>query len=321
MRYYFVLNPAAGKGKAQKKFEEEIHAVCDARGVDYEVYRTTAVRDAEDYVRRTAFNGEGGGKRFYLCGGDGTFSEGINGAVLAEGVSLGMVPLGTGNDFPRNFTAKESFLSVGAQLDATEMPIDLLRYGENRYCVNMFNIGFDCQVVQYVAELKNNRLIPGKFAYLAGVLKAFVKMPGVHGTISFDGSVPEEFDMQLTCFGNGAFCGGGFKSLPYIALDDGKMNLCIVRRVSRTRFLRLIGSYKTGTYVKEDTRDLVTYRPCNRVSYDFGETVSVCVDGEIERCSSLTVEAVPRAASFLLPAGSTPVKNPAMPDFCTPIPV
>ena len=70
MKHYFVLNPVAGKGKAQKKIAEEIRAVCSARGVDYSIYITKAVRDAENFVRRTAFDGEGGGKRFYLCGGD-----------------------------------------------------------------------------------------------------------------------------------------------------------------------------------------------------------------------------------------------------------
>ena len=319
MKHYFVLNPAAGKGKAQKKIAEEIRAVCSARGVDYSIYITKAVRDAENFVRRTAFDGEGGGKRFYLCGGDGTFNEGVNGAFGAPGVSCGMVPVGTGNDFPRNFTGGELFLDVAAQLDAAEIPVDLLRYGEERYCVNMMNIGFDCQVVQYVSEIKRNPLIPGKFAYIAGVVKAFVRMPGVHASISFDGSEPQKYDLQLTCIGNGAFCGGGFKSLPFIALDDGRINVCAVRRVSRPTFIRLIGRYKKGTYVSENTKNIITYAPCHRVNYDFGETVSVCVDGEVEHRSSLSVEAVPHGKSCLLPAGSEVKKNPVLPDVCCPV--
>ena len=310
----FIMNPFAGQKRANRVLPDILLQFSEA-GFEINTVMTTGTGAATRAAQKSGQDVD----IVVCCGGDGTFNEGVNGAFGAPGVSCGMVPVGTGNDFPRNFTGGELFLDVAAQLDAAEIPVDLLRYGEERYCVNMMNIGFDCQVVQYVSEIKRNPLIPGKFAYIAGVVKAFVRMPGVRASISFDGSEPQKYDLQLTCIGNGAFCGGGFKSLPFIALDDGRINVCAVRRVSRPTFVSLIGRYKKGTYVSENTKNIITYAPCHRVNYDFGETVSVCVGGEVEHRSSLSVEAVPHALSFLLPEGSEVKKNPVLPDVCCPV--
>ena len=91
MKNYFVINPAAGKGKEQIALEKEIERVCRERGVDYVIYHTTCTKDAEEFVRRTAYAG-GEEKRFYLCGGDGTFNEVASGAVGCDNISVSVFP-------------------------------------------------------------------------------------------------------------------------------------------------------------------------------------------------------------------------------------
>lgn len=307
MKHYFVLNPAAGKGKEQITLEESIKKVCTERGVDFEIYHTVAPKDAEEYVRRTALDGIGGGKRFYLCGGDGTFNEGVNGAVGIDGVSCGVIPVGTGNDFSRNFTNRDNFWDVAAQLDGTEMKCDLIKYGE-RYCVNALNAGFDCYAAKYASELK--RKVPGKLAYIAGIAKCLVKMPGVSPKVYIGGNKVIDKYSVLVCVANGSYYGGGFKSAPYSALNDGKMQLNAINMVSRLDFAKLVSSYKNGTFVTEKNAPILDYRICKEACIDFGTVTAVAIDGEIEYHDKLDLSVAHDAFEFIVPKGCAPIENP-----------
>ena len=95
---------------------------------------------------------------------------------------MGAIPIGTGNDFLRNFPKAGDFLNISAQLEAAPVLIDLLKFsGEldgrsaERYCVNMFNIGFDSNVADLTARLKRYPLLSGSLAYLAAVVGMLVK--------------------------------------------------------------------------------------------------------------------------------------------------
>ncbi len=312
MKYYFVVNPAAGKGKEQIALEKEIERVCRERAVDFEIYRTTCTKDAEGYVRRTALNSETGEKRFYLCGGDGTFNEGVNGAVGIDGIACGVIPVGTGNDFTRNFTNRDKFWDIGAQLDGKTMKCDLIKYGD-RYCVNALNAGFDCMAAKYASEMKRN--VPGKLAYIAGIAKSLVKMPGVKPKVSVNGEQIINKDAILICVANGSYYGGGFKSAPFSALDDGKMQLNAISMVSRLQFAKLVSSYKNGTFVTDKNKEILDYTVCRSAFVDFGCDTAVSVDGEIEYHTSLELSVAHGAFDFIVPAGCEQSVNPAPPSI------
>lgn len=309
MKHYFVLNPAAGKGKEQVELEKEIDRVCRERGVDFEIYHTVCPKDAEEYVRRISGEEEGE-KRFYLCGGDGTFNEGVNGAVGIKGISLGVIPVGTGNDFTRNFTNRERFWDIGAQLDGSAMKCDLIKYG-NRYCVNALNAGFDCMAAKYASELK--RSVPGKLAYIAGIAKSLIKMPGVRPKVTVNGEEIINKDAIIICAANGSFYGGGFKCAPFASLNDGKMQLNSISMLSRRRFISLVSSYKKGTFVCDANEAILDYTVCKGAFVDFGCETAVSVDGEIEYHSSLELSVVSEAFDFIVPAGCAQAVNPDIP--------
>ena len=97
--------------------------------------------------------------------GDGTFGEVVNGAVGVSGVSVGVVPIGTGNDFVRNFSSGELFFDIDAQIDGQEERIDILKCND-KYAVNMINIGFDCEVVKKKEVFNKKPFMPSKLAYI-----------------------------------------------------------------------------------------------------------------------------------------------------------
>lgn len=303
MKYYFVINPAAGKGKNTEELTKRITDACESTEVDFEIYYTVGKGDATEFVKRTAEISDGTERCFIACGGDGTLGEvanGIMGLSHKENAFLGVIPSGTGNDFVRNFTNKENFLDVEAQLNASDMLIDLIDCN-GYYAVNMVNIGFDCEVVCKKEELQGHKFIPSKLAYVAGLVLTLIRKPGVKCSIAFDGEEPKPYDLLLTTYANGEFCGGGFHSNPNSRICDGQINALTVDMISRLKFLSIVGSYKAGTHLVHT--DIVREKMARTVNFIFDGETNVSIDGEVVKVKELTLSIAKSAVKFLVPRG------------------
>lgn len=95
MHHYFIINPAAGQGKAAK-LVPAIREYMEGEGLPFTIYQTKGVGDAMAYVRYMAKKGPA---RFYACGGDGTLNEVVNGLKKFPECEVALIPAGTGNDF------------------------------------------------------------------------------------------------------------------------------------------------------------------------------------------------------------------------------
>ncbi len=306
MKYSFVINPAAGKGKIAAGLAEKIKEECLARELDFDIYFTTGVGDATEYVRRMGEE-RTGPIRFYACGGDGTFGEAAQGVMAIEnreGVSLGLFPIGTGNDFVRNFTEKETFLDVAAQIDGETCDLDVLRCND-RYAMNVINIGFDCEVVCDTVRYKKSPLVPSSMVYIAALVTTLVRKPGVSMRISVDGTELGEKQLLLTTFANGSFYGGGFQSNPLASPTDGRIDGLLVSDVTRRKFITLVGDYKKGTHLGPKFEKILTNFKCDTVDMFFDSETNVSVDGEIIRFTELHISVVPKAHSFVIPKGAS----------------
>lgn len=317
MRHIFIINPAAGKGKHVAELTERIRTACTARNADFLIYTTTCVGDATETVRRMCADADADNPlRFYACGGDGTLGEVASGMVNCPHAQLALIPAGTGNDFVRNFTENQLFFDINAQLDGTPAPIDALRLND-RWCINMINIGFDCEVVTEKEKLNRKPYIPGKLAYIGGVALTFFRMPGIHARISVDGAPFETRSLQLTTMANGECCGGGFHSNPRSSLQDGMIDLLQIDPVSRFTFIRLIGSYQKGTHLDGDKNaNILRALKCRTLDMEFDRDQNICIDGEVTQARKLHLEIVPAAVRFSVPRGSAlrrpaPVEAPA----------
>lgn len=164
------------------------------KGLPFFIHTTTAPGDAEQYVRAVCEKGLPA--RFYVCGGDGTLNEAVNGAAFCPHAAVGVIPLGSGNDFIRNFDKPALFGDILAQTEGEAVPIDLLSVNE-RYAVNMVNIGFDCEVVMQVDRFRQYPLIRGPFAYLLAV---FVVLSRKNGAAAADTSAGRNFTLRVLSF-------------------------------------------------------------------------------------------------------------------------
>lgn len=306
MKHIFVINPAAGKGKKLPAVLSAITYACEELEVDFEIYHTRTVGDGIRFVSETCKQYPDMMKRFYACGGDGTLFEVLNGAVGHENTEISVIPLGTGNDFTKAFTNPEYFKDIKRQILGKAERIDLMKYN-NRYSINVINIGFDCDVVQRVSEIKRSVVVPSKMAYAMGVADLFMKPFGKNFKVLIDDRELVEREFMLCAIANSHYYGDGYHVAPNAYLNDGLMDLCLVDRVSRKDFIRVIPKYKAGQHVDAEDHSLypfVRYQKCKKIVIESKQSSGLCADGEISPFKSIEITCIPKAIAFSAPKGS-----------------
>lgn len=315
MKYVFVMNPTSGKKKAREEILRNIDKAAKTVGIEYEMYYTKAQGDGRNHVKelcsRCALTGEE--LRIYACGGDGTINEVVNGAYGFKGVEVGAVPMGTGNDYIRNYGDAGDFHDIKRQLEGVSVESDLIKYraeyeGEitEGLCANMFNIGFDCNVVDLTATVKNFPLIrSGSLAYLISVFLILIRKKGCNLKIEFDDGRVIDSKLLLIAIANGCYCGGGVKGVPYCDLRDGLMDVSVVNNVSRTKFVTIFPSYSKGTHLEKKTvrEKIVRYTKEKTLTVTAnGESLRLCTDGEITTQKKVEFSVVSNGFRFIVPA-------------------
>ena len=305
MKHVFVVNPMAGKkGRDAQRIIPQIHEYCKKNAIDYELYCTTAQGDGLRFVKERASSGEN--IRFYACGGDGTLFEVVNGAYGAENVEVAVLPPGSGNDFIRSFGTKEQLANVEAQVNGTAIPLDLIRCGD-KLAINECSMGMDAEVCKKQADFKKIPLVNGEMAYTASALWALMKKVENNFTISVDDEPPHK-EKVIFCFvGNSRWYGGGYMGGPLAMPNDGLLDIIMVRKqFSRLRLLTLLGSYKKGEHLSWDVTKFVRGK---KITVHSDAPAVVNVDGECEVVNDCTMELLPAAIRFVVPANSTFFKD------------
>ncbi len=297
MIFHFILNPNSGKRKKQKAMEDAIKLSCRKRRLDYHIYYTTCPGDATEYVR-SMVNSYKDRQRFVCVGGDGTINEIVNSAPCNPNVEFGVIPQGSGNDFVKNFGDIDKFFDIDAQLDGTPVSLDLIKCNEN-YCVNMVNIGFDCAVAKEAQKLK---FISPKMSYILGVVKVLFRKIGTKMKIIFDDGDVIQDNLTLTAIGNGKFCGGGFMAAPRAELTDGLLDICVIKKVTRRRFIKLVGTYRKGLHVgNKACEPYMSYYRCPHLKMEFESPIPICIDGEIKGAKTVDLTVIRNAFNFVIP--------------------
>ncbi|MGF6376645.1 diacylglycerol kinase (ATP) [Clostridiales Family XIII bacterium PM5-7] len=310
MKNYFFVNPVAGQGKGIDELINKIRVAAEKLDQQVVTHITQGVGDGEAKAREIAESLNGEPARFFACGGDGTTNEIINGVVGFDEIAVGCVPIGTGNDTMRSLDKDKDFLDIEAQLLGTERSVDLIQYEgvldgtlQKRYCINMVNIGFDCNVVELAARLKQKPLIEGSLAYLLAVIGIFIKKKGISLKLWEGDQLLVDGEVLLCAIANGAYCGGGMNTSPQSLLDDGVFDLNIVKDVTRLQFLNLFPKYKKGTHLSAPgIEKVISIKECTGLTLEpYHKHFFICVDGEIYTAEKIQFNMVPRAIRVVVP--------------------
>ena len=322
MKHIFVLNPAAGNGKLAKALHPKIIDICKKNNVDYEIHRTVSLGDARNYTKKRCDEIGDIPIRFYSCGGDGTVNEVLNGLAGIDGVELAVIPVGTGDDFVRNFSNRELFLDLEAQFHGETKKIDAIEYeflelsDEEKeeyeeagikikgHALNMFNFGFDAQAVSKASHYKKMPLMSGTMSYIAGVLNVLAKMRSINMTIEFgDGEVKTE-DFLMIGITNGRFSGGGFDGSPQARINDGLLDITTVKKVTRRFFLSFIKSYHDGTHIDNPkVTKIYSHYQCKEAVLKPVEKVIMAIDGETVVTGPMKFTVKEKLIDLVIPQG------------------
>lgn len=298
MKYCFIINPMSGKKDSTteiKTYLEQNH-----NDLDYEIYNTKCVGDAIKYVKEKCEN-KTTPITFIACGGDGTLNEVVNGCYGYNDVYVSVYPCGSGNDFVKVFGKINHFNDLSKILTGTSKKIDVLKVN-NRYTINMCNLGFDASAAYKMNVFRKWPLVSGKGAYTLALVFSLIFKMKHKCIIEVDGEKVFDGQMLLTAVGNGISCGGGYYCLPRASVDDGLMDVVYIKKLSRFTFIKLVKKYKNGTYVDDPKYyKYVDYKKCKKLTLKAYKDIAYCLDGECETTKEINVEIIEKAINFVVP--------------------
>lgn len=273
-----ILNPVADMRNAWKVADELRPMIKEYGNADWSgtVYPTHATELAQQA-------GQGGYDMVIAMGGDGTVHEVVNGLMQIPAERrpiLGVVPVGSGNDFAHAIGVPlKSDHALARALSGEPSTIDLGlmtdEHGRKEYFDNTLGIGFDAVVTIRSHKLP---LLRGFIMYLTAVLQTIALNHDPAGMkIESDGGHWDQRNLLLAMC-NGPREGGGFTIAPGAQLDDGLLNFAMIRAVSRLMMLRLVPEVMKGTHGKFEQVALGT---CTHMSVIADRPMYIHADGEI----------------------------------------
>ena len=258
---------------------------------------SSAPGNCRELARRAAETGEE--YRIYACGGDGTLNEVVCGVAGFPNVAVTVFAGGSGNDFVRIFSEPGAFRELPRLLDAEEATFDLIKCNDD-YSLNICSVGFDARIGTDVANYKRLPLLSGFRAYAASAVVNTLRGVAEHYIVEVDG---EQIDGKFTlvCACNGRFYGGGFNPVPDADPADGKMEVLLVKSVSRLGVAKFIGIYKKGQYAR--LPKLVRRISTDRIRILCDKPTPINLDGELRMAQKVDFSVAEEKLRFFYPKG------------------
>jgi YegS/Rv2252/BmrU family lipid kinase len=257
-----IVNPNAGNGKGHKDWDE-ISGLLTKEGLTFNVKFTEAKGHAIAITKEALKQGV---RNIITVGGDGTLNEVVNGvftndACAPEEVTLGLIPVGTGNDWGRMFGIPLDYeKAVRIIREDNKMPHDigLVTYYNgndklNRYFINIAGLGFESVVVRRT-NIQKDKGHSGKAIYFYNLLMSLLSYKNTRSEIIVDGEkvTADVFSINV---GNGRYCGGGMRQTPGALPDDGLLDVTVINGIGKFEIIRNLKILYDGTILSHPKID------------------------------------------------------------------
>lgn len=228
--YHIIANETHLSGKHAARLEE-IKTVFDRAGKNYEIHPTRDKGDARKITEELTL--KEGEHVLVVIGGDGTLHDVINGIRNFDNCSVGLIPVGTGNDFAESAGIPLSPRHA-AEIIAFRAPehVDFIELSSGLRSVNAVGMGIDVDVLKRAYGGK----IKGKSKYLHALIKSLIHFKSYDFTLKYDG-IEEKHHGLIAALGNGKQIGGGIKLFPDAKINDGMLDLLVVDYLSKPKII------------------------------------------------------------------------------------
>ncbi|HEX8295714.1 MAG TPA: diacylglycerol kinase family protein [Chthoniobacteraceae bacterium] len=288
----FIVNPASGSIKDPDELCATIRAVFPNAGIRL----GTAPGDAE---RQAAEALSQGWKTIVAAGGDGTLNETLNGVAtgLAD-IRLGLLPLGTGNDFsrvidvPLDVNAALQIIASGRTRD-----IDLIRVtsSRTRLLINVSAGGFSGQVDEKLTE--EVKAAWGPLSYVRGFVEALSDLSEYQTEIVLDDDERIQLSAYNVVVANGRYVARGVPIAPTAEIDDGLADLVVVRTASAGTLALLTPQMLVGAHLDNDE---ILFRRARKIVINSEPCMRFNTDGEFVGDEPAIFEVMPRALRMIV---------------------
>jgi diacylglycerol kinase (ATP) len=296
-----ILNPYANRWRAQSQ-QTLVEQVCRDAGLDFDLSITTGPQNGSEKAQTAVSNGY---DMVVAAGGDGTVSEVVNGLIAAAGDGpthpLGIIPIGTGNDFndmsglPRDLTESVGIIAAGQSrsVDAGRVTID----GTDHYFDNNCALAMEPMVT--IENLHIKRL-SGNIRYVVATLKALLKLSAWEMDFTWDdGQYSGPIYLLSIC--NSRRTGGIFNMAPHARMDDGLFDFVFVPKVPKSKVISLVPRLLNGSHIGDSD---VTHGRTTKLVVESQPGTPLHADGEVmaEAAHRLQYQILPGKITLLSPA-------------------
>lgn len=297
-----ILNPESGGGKGRAvraEIERELAAIFPRHTLTETERPGHAVELARDAARA-------GTPIVIAVGGDGTVHEVVNGLLEArdrfgvEPSTLGVVPVGTGNDLVKAITGGADRARAFAALAGGRVRhFDVGRVewdGGSEYFINGAGTGIDVEVLRQIQRMPR---LPGMVSYFLGLVRALRRFRPIPIRVRLDDETLEE-TVMIIVVGNGFCLAGGFHVCPGAVADDGLFDVCIVKEVKGLMIPRVLARILRATHVTHP-RVLMRRARSIEIAATGPEPLFFQLDGELREPADA------RVLRVALEAGAIPI--------------
>jgi YegS/Rv2252/BmrU family lipid kinase len=263
--WFIIVNPNAGNGKGKKDWNR-ISGLLERNSIVFEAKFTERKGQAIEFAREATANGF---RKLVSVGGDGTLNEVVNGIFTQDNcspqeVSVGMIPVGTGNDWGRMFgipTMYEGAVKVLKENKTMPHDIGLISFYNGN--IRKTNIKKD--------KGRSSRAI-----YFYNLLSSLLSYKKIISELTIDGKTSscKVFSINV---GNGRYCGGGMRQTPDALPDDGLLDITVIRDMSRIEVIKSLKLLYDGTILSHQLVD--GYRS-NNLKVTSNQVMFAEADGE-----------------------------------------
>lgn len=290
MKILLVYNNFAGNGRA-KKLLPQVEGLLNKYNVEFDLAITDYPEHGIEIVGNADFSLYDG---VVAAGGDGTLFEVINGYFKNSseaGIPIGILPVGTGNAFARDLELDNTQIEEAVEIISKQKlrKVDVgkfITHGQDYYFLNIIGAGFVADANKTAQRFK----MFGDFSYTIGVLYRMLLLNFTKLRLEIDG---EKLELETTFIeiSNTRYT-ANFLMAPNAEIDDGLLDITLVKKISRIRLLQGLGKIFTGEHIHLEEID--TFK-AKHIKFESDKPQVLTPDGELLGITPVEIECLKHA--------------------------
>lgn len=304
IHWALIANKKAGT-RSTKNFWKKMDEKFSKVGIVVDYFFTERVGHARELAAQILQKGY---TKLAVMGGDGTFSEVIDGLMKSKEdlskLNVGIIPFGTGNDWgrywhlDRNIDKSIKVLATGKveTVDVGKIEYSTADKNITRYFINAYGLGFDAKVLELTNNLQHT-FKGASWTYTLALFMTLFKHKSQVIEYEFDGEKIFKGLSYTASMGNGCYTGGGIKQTPEAVPTDGLLDIIVVENLNLSKILKAVKLLFTGRLLEHNSVHLYKAK---KIKVKSEKPIISEVDGILQEFTNeIEVELLPKQINFI----------------------